>query len=300
MAERTKPARTFAWLEYLGVLRARGRDARKFLHAQLTNDIAGADPGSVTLAAWCDPKGRMLALFKVAVLADDEVWLIAPAGVLDEVASPLSQFILRSRVKVDRVAARCIGVIGETDPSLPSPGRLTVLDAHIRLGIDEARVLIAGEPDILARVAQGYREEEVCTWQLMDVDTGYPEVWPATMGQFVPQMTNLDLIGGVSFSKGCYPGQEIVARTQYLGRIKRRMFRLQINATVPPKPGDAVENDAGVRIGTVVRAATQPKHKDPTDGIRALAVLRLDAVDGVIRMSTQRSAQAQLVPLPYT
>jgi tRNA-modifying protein YgfZ len=284
----------------LGILRIGGRDARKFLHAQLTNDIADLTSGQACLAAWCDAKGRMLALFQ-AFATDNDITLLAPRDVLDENETSLRRFVLRSKVTFERLDDEwgCGGVStgGEQGNALlPVPGTVLMCHGTAVVGISANNAIACGPFHALEdyRRAAALPTVEQSCWELKQIGAGIPQIYPATMGQFVPQMVNLEVLGGVSFSKGCYPGQEIVARTQYLGRTKRRMFR----AAAEPNtgglgPGDPVFDQDGARLGMVVRAA-------PVEPQEMLVVLRLEAQNAESLSAGENSRRPiHLRALPY-
>jgi folate-binding protein YgfZ len=218
-----------ARLNRYGLLAVTGADARDFLHAQLTNDIANLPPDRAALAGWCTAKGRLLASF--LVIPSREGFLLQVARDLaPTVAKRLSMFMFRSRVKI-------------TDES----------NAWAQYGIWDADLNVAGVAwegeTVTVRVAErrflkiGKSLAENCkasedAWTLQEIRAGRPLISAATQDQFVPQMVNFEALGAISFQKGCYPGQEIVARAQYRGEVKRRMTRVELPKGVELKPGE--------------------------------------------------------------
>ena len=214
-----------ARLNRYGLLTATGADARDFLHAQLTNDIANLPPDRAALAGWCTAKGRLLASF--LVIPSKEGFLLQVARDLaPAVAKRLSMFIFRSKVKI-------------TDES----------DAWAQYGIWNADLKVDGvawDGDTVAvrvgerrflKISKG--EAESCVqgedaWTLQEIRAGRPLISAATQDQFVPQMVNFEELGAINFQKGCYPGQEIVARAQYRGQVKRRLVHVKTDL----KPGE--------------------------------------------------------------
>ena len=254
-------------LTHLAIIEASGADATAFLHAQLSNDVQGLEPGRSLLAGYCNAKGRLYALPRLWRSGGD--WrLCMPADITDTVLKRLRMFVLRSQVTLKRRddltllgvagdgAAECLRQAGLPAPeaidAVDSPGSASVLrwpGATPRFQIctpDDAA------PACWAALAADARPASASVWRLLDIDAGQPAVYAPTLEAFVPQMVNLELIGGVSFKKGCYPGQEIVARMHYLGKPSRRMYRLQ--ATAAPAPGTPVLDDTGREVGTVVDA----------------------------------------------
>lgn len=267
------------------MLHAAGDDARSFLHAQLTNDVAKLAPGQARYAGWCSAKGRLLATFLVVPFAGGFLLQLA-RDLAPGVAKRLSMFVLRSKVKIADVSGEWeqYGIWG------PDPGeRLAVRenDGSIAVGIEADRFLVFVARSSSSRLAPNAPAED---WSLAEIRAGRPLVTQATQDLFVPQMVNLELAGGVDFHKGCYPGQEVVARAQYRGAVKRRMYRLRGGVL---QPGQDLYSDAspGQPSGTVVNAA----------GDEALAVLQTSVVED--RAPIRAQAQAgllEILPLPYS
>lgn len=259
----TSPA--FA-LPAFGSLAVRGADARSFLQNQLSSDVSLVSETSGQLSGWHDPKGRVLAVLRVLPHADGFV-LVMHAGLVAAVAQRLRMYVLRARVTIDAGPAvygagtQTLAAWLPAGTALPAPapaadaGALPAVVAErfsaLRLP-GAAGWLLAGELPA-GRVADD--AAAAAAWEHAELAAGIPEVYVDTSGQFVAQMLNLDRIGAVSFTKGCFPGQEIVARAHYLGRIKRRA-RLFHAAGAPPAPGESLADSAG----TVVRAAAAADH----------------------------------------
>ena len=269
-----------AKLEQYGLLHAAGADARPFLHAQLTNDIENLAPANARYAGWCTAKGRLLASMLV-VPHGDGFFLQLARDIAPAVAKRLSMFILRSKVKLLDVSDQW-QQYGLWHEGGPGPLAVTESGAKITIGIEPGRSLFLAQ-EILA--ADRSPEE----WALAEVRAGRPLIVQSTQDQFVPQMVNLELAGGVDFRKGCYPGQEIVARAQYRGAVKRRMYRVRGSAL---HPGQALFSDdmPGQASGTVVNAA----------GEESLAVLPISAVEAKAPIRPQPEAPAlEVLPLSY-
>jgi hypothetical protein len=274
-----------AKLERYGLLHAAGGDARAFLHAQLTNDIEHLAPGRARYAGWCSPKGRLLATFLVVPWSGGFLLQLS-LDLVPAVAKRLQMFVLRSKVKLADVSGAWaqFGVWG-ADGSAPLEVREQ--DGVLRVGIEPGRTLVLAEGAAAGRYAPTLSADD---WALAEVRAGRPHIEQATQDQFVPQMVNFERAGGVDFQKGCYPGQEIVARAQYRGAVKRRMYRLRGAAL---KPGqDLYSDDApGQPSGTVVNAA----------GDESLAVLQTAAVEAKAAIRAQPQAAAlEVLPLPYS
>ena len=229
-----------ARLTRYGLLGVTGADARDFLHAQLTNDIEQLGADRAALAGWCTAKGRLLATFLV-IPSPDGFLLQVARDLAPAVTKRLSMFILRSKVKIaDESDAWAQYGCWETKAALAWDGGV----ATVPVG-DRALKLGKG----LALPAN--RTEDA--WIVEEIRAGRPFITAATQDKFVPQMVNLEKLGGVSFQKGCYPGQEIVARAQHLGEVKRRMTRVPVPQGVELKPGQ--EFNGGVVVDSAAGEA---------------------------------------------
>lgn len=281
-------------LPHLAALRVGGDDARIFLSNLLS--CAGPDATS-RRGALCNPKGRMLAIFGIAPEVDGGYLLTFPRELLEPVRKRLSLYVLRSKVSISDLPADhvLLGVHGDMHlPAVASLAQAGALHPH---------------PNAVARYyghfhptgLQGWYEAlpgdititSPRTWRLLDIREGLPTVWATTSEQFIPQMANLDLLDAVSFTKGCYPGQEIVARMRYLGQIKRRMvhFTAGCNLTAGDSLRTATSGDAA---GVVVDAI--PNGPGASEG---LAIVRLDVLDQPIIAATTAHSALRLSPPPY-
>ncbi|WP_078119186.1 CAF17-like 4Fe-4S cluster assembly/insertion protein YgfZ [Thiosocius teredinicola] len=297
-------------LSHFGLIKVNGDDTRTFLQGQLTNDIREVSPELVQLSSYCSPKGRMLGSFLIFQRGDD-LYMQLPMERLDATLKRLTMFVLRSQVKLENASEQLarVGLAGDCAagllPFAPSGDKasetrddLTI----IRLPGDRPRFeLIAPVAtmtglwaDISAKAEQSGPE----FWALMDIRAGMPTVFEDTVEAFVPQMTNMQLIGGVSFTKGCYTGQEIVARMQYLGKLKRRMYRLHADVGERPAPGTELHSPtsaSGQGAGRIVDAAPSPD-----GGYEVLAVLEISVADGGdIHLDSVDGPALKLLDLPY-
>src|SRR5262245_4411829 len=243
-----------AVLDHLGVLEVSGEDAAVFLQGQLSCDVEALRSRSGTRGAYCTPKGRMIANF--VLWRDHSAFTLALSRDLTAVVQKqLSKFVLRSKVKIaDASGAMVIvGAVGQrAERALAgSPG--------ISMTLDDGRLLLALPSAAAPAALGGLERADAALWRWLDIRAGLPLITAATQDQLVPQMANLELLGGVSFDKGCYTGQEIVARAQHLGRVKRRMFLA--NAPVAARAGDALfSDDLGAQAsGLVVNAEPSPE-----------------------------------------
>jgi folate-binding protein YgfZ len=219
------PSTLCAILPALSVVAAIGRDARTFLQGQVSNDLLGLDRHPGMLAAFCNRQGRVLATLRLAAQGD-EVLLVLRRALAATVVSRLSSFVLRADVRFEDRSATC-AVAGVIDaPPDPRWSQAAAAAAGLSMLVaSPRRVLLAGSLAALDRALGAVPRGGPDEWERACIADGEPTIHPETAALWLPQMLNLDLIGGVSFSKGCYVGQEIVARSQHLGRVKRRMLR---------------------------------------------------------------------------
>lgn len=287
-----------AVLDEHGLLEVTGEEARAFLHAQLSNDIEHLAAGRARYAGWCSAKGRLLATFLVVPHAGGFLLQLA-RDLAPAVAKRLSMFILRAKVKLADASAQwsqfglwgdgAEGQLGALGLAIPAED-LAVSHANGAFAVRVAaqRHLMLLPATMRAALAVNAAAND---WGLAEIRAGRPQVVLTTQDQFVPQMVNLELTGGVDFQKGCYPGQEIVARTQYRGQLKRRMVRLR--APMPLRPGQDLYSDdfPGQPSGAVVNAA---------DG-EALAVLQISTLEsGAAIRAEAGGAALEVLPLPYS
>jgi hypothetical protein len=265
----------FSPINWLGIARISGPDAANFLQAQLTGDISDIGPKITRISGYCNPKGRLLGIFQVLREGDDFL-LLSDSDILPNLLQRLQMYVLRMKVQLTAETARvAIGLLGpdanhivsELSGSPPEVTNNVVSKQGIcsmPFGENKKGYLIIAPPKqlieswvVIQSSAQLAGSDQ---WTLFEIRSGIPRITPATQEYFIPQSVNLDLIGGVSFSKGCYPGQEIVARVRYLGRLKHRMARAIVTHGELPSPGDPVflDVEATQRAGTVINAVSLP------------------------------------------
>jgi len=309
------PAEGFiAPLTDLGLIAASGADAADFLHNQLTNDVENLGSAEARLAGYCSPKGRLLATFLTWRTAD-QILLQLPRAIQPAIQKRLQMFVLRSKVKLEdaseRLVALGIGGSAATSalahwfPLLPSaPYATASSDAGTLIRVADAfgaprYQWIATEAQAQAAWAALSAALPACgtqVWRLADIDAGIPQVTAPTQEQFVPQMVNYEAVGGVNFRKGCYPGQEVVARSQYLGKLKRRMLPAHVDAP-QAQAGMEVFSDADPDqpCGMVVNAEALPQ-----GGFACLVELKTAAAQaGGIHLGSAGGPLLQLRALPY-
>jgi folate-binding protein YgfZ len=278
-------------LTHLGVVSVTGADAADFLQNQLTSDVRQVSKAVAQLSGYCNPKGRLIATFLVA-LQEETYRLIAPAELVPVLAARLKKFVLRAKVAITEEAAfPLLGVCGplaqttlaRVYSSLPRQPLEAVTQPNATLIAlpGEAFVLLSDAESIgalWASVAAVARPAGTAAWEWRQIRAGIATVLPATQENFVPQMLGLETYGAVSFDKGCYPGQEIVARTHYRGEVKRRLARGA--APHELKAGDSLLDGAGEARGTIANAAPSP------DGDwEFLAVVQRDSLQAPLKLA---------------
>lgn len=286
-------------LAHWGVIRARGADAARFLHGQLTSDMLSLGPGRAVPAGFCSAKGRLQASFVVWQGAADEILLACSASLLAPTLKRLSMFVMRAQCKLDDATAdlplqglagpSALALLGDAQPW--DCRRSGVAGTAIRLpdALGVPRALLAGH------APAGVPPLDAHTWRWLEVSSGLPLIEAATVDQFVPQMVNFELIGGVDFKKGCYPGQEVVARSQYRGTLKRRMFLFDVPAAAQPGQELFHSADPGQPAGLVANAAASPE-----SGSRILAEVKLAALDhGSLHLGAADGPVLTRRELPY-
>ena len=267
-------ATVVADLSHLGLIQVSGPDALSFLQGQLTQDVAKITDERAAYAGLCSPKGRLLAHF-LTWKSDDSYFLQLPRPLLEPIQKRLKMYVLRSKVVLADASGSSIrfGLAGSDAaapiaslfghvPAQPMDIVRTPISTIIALPNGRFQILVAGDAATLWQtLTQQVQPVGSAVWRWLRIRAGIPEIYAATQEQFVPQMVNDDLIGAVSFQKGCYTGQEIVARLHYLGKPKRRMAGAHLNVPETPQPGDTIYGTRleGQAIGMVVDAAPAPQ-----------------------------------------
>jgi hypothetical protein len=299
-------------LSHFGLIRVEGEDAETFLQGQLTNDMRQVTGDHSNLAGWCSPKGRMLASFR-CFRRGDAYYLQTPAENLPPVLKRLGMYVLRSKVTLADASDDLmrLGITGHCAESLlsvlfdPIPVEINRVAQQadltlIRLTGDQPRFELLGPAEALTRFWQTAESQAVRLgddfWALQEIHAGLPTIYQATSEAFVPQMTNMQLVDGVSFTKGCYTGQEVVARMQYLGKLKRRMYLAHVVSDTPPQAGDELFSQAstsGQGTGKVVDA------RPVDEGYDLLAVIETTSAESNDVCLGENGPRLQLLDLPY-
>jgi hypothetical protein len=303
-------------LSHFGLISAYGEDVADFLQGQFSNDVSQVDAEHSQLNSYCTPKGRMLTSFRL-FKTGDTFYLRLPQTLVEPTLKRLRMFVMRSRVTLENaddaltrigwsgpnaVAELSAALDGAAIPQTPDEALSLPALSVLRVPGIHPRFEIYGQLEAVQRLwtrlnVHGAPVGAAC-WGLLDVLAGIPTIYPETSEAFVPQMANMELIGGVSFKKGCYPGQEIVARTQYLGNLKRRMYRIHVDLD-QVAPGqeilDAAKGDSGM-VGRVVEG-----YRHPDGGVEGLAVLQIQSVEDSVdlRLGAAKGPRLRVSPPPY-
>ncbi|KAF2393329.1 MULTISPECIES: YgfZ/GcvT domain-containing protein [Pseudomonas] len=297
----------FCTLSHEGVLAVRGADAGKFLQGQLTCNLNYLSDTQASLGARCTQKGRMQSSFRI-LLQGDGVLLAMASELLEPQLADLKKYAVFSKSKLtDESAAWVRFGLDHGDAALRSLGLELPADTDsvarnddliaIRVSPERAELWVAAEQAdaIKGKLSALLAEGELNQWLLGQIRAGIGQVMPSTRELFIPQMLNLQAVGGVSFKKGCYTGQEIVARMQYLGKLKRRLYRLKLDGSELPEPGTQLFAPShNSSIGEVVIAARGEQN------IELLAVLQAEAAEtGDIHLAALEGPALHLLDLPY-
>lgn len=299
-------------LSHLSLIQFAGEDAQTFLQGQLSNDVRLLNGANSQWTAYCTPKGRMLASFLLWKNADDSYLAQLPASLREALQKRLTMFVLRAKVKVTDESDTWVR-LGVAGPGAEAAVRTAVGDAPqavhglsqsergmvLRLPGECFEVLTPAEqaPKLWSVLAQSCKPVGSGRWEWHMIRAGVPTVLPATQEEFVPQMANFELIGGVNFKKGCYPGQEIVARTQYLGKLKRRLYLAKLSEDASPAAGDPLYSADMQEQSSGVVVNAEPA---PGGGYEVLAVIQTTSAESeAIHWKALDGPVLQLESLPY-
>lgn len=290
-------------LTHLALIGAAGEDAKSFLHSQFTSDINHLSVDQAQHSAWCTAKGRMQASFLVWREGDD--YQLALAGDLEAASlKRLQMFVLRAKVKLTALtdSRALIGIAGPqaaealADAGLPCPvAPMTTAssDTATVISLEPNRYIVSLAQNSVAilwqKLALKAQPAGLPAWRWLDIQAGFPLVTAATKEEFVPQMADFEKIGGVSFHKGCYPGQEIVARTQYLGKVKRHLYRVTSDQALLPGTDLHSPDNPDQASGMIVSGAPSP-----TGGYEALAVVQSNFA-GNLHLGTREGPKIEAV-----
>lgn len=303
---------TMCYLPQYKLLAIQGADAKSFLQGQLTSDLDLLTPQLSQLCGFCTPKGRLISNFRL-FQHGDTVFAIIPTGVFETTLTQLQHFVVRSNVQMGDATEALIH-IGAQGEKITSE-----LIEHVGKLPEQVHGVLQHENYIIIKISE-HRYEIFCNlqdaktlWQYLDVQCtavgnanwemrnirdGIPEITASTTEAFVPQMVNMDIIEAISFTKGCYTGQEIVARTHYLGKQKRRMYRIHIVCDHTPKAGDELATEtstANQYTGTLVNVQA-----DAINGYEALAVIQIKSAENETLKLKNADSEITVLDLPYS
>lgn len=298
-------------LSQFGIVKVSGEEAKGFLHNLFSSDVSALTPLHALPSSFNTAKGRILATFLIW-RNDTEYFLHLPLSLLAAIQKKLSMFVLRAKVKIENASDSivCLGLSGpgaatllqRLFPALPQNPLDAVQHGDtsiICLAADRFRLNTSPQhaPDLWRNLSVEAKPVGSACWDWLNIRAGIPVILPQTQEEFVPQMANLDLIGAVNFKKGCYPGQEIVARMQYLGKNKRRMYLAHIDTAVAPQPGAELFSAEmeGQSCGMVVNVQAAPG-----GGYDLLAVIQIASHDAFpVHLVGLNGTRLQFQPLPY-
>lgn len=297
-------------LTHFSLIRATGEDAATFLHNLLSNDILHLGRERAVRCGFCSPKGRLLADFLVW-RKEADYYLQLSADIQPALLKKLGMYILRSKVRLQDVGADFVllGLAGDQMAAAlnaigqePPPSALDVVHfaegTIVRLDASRCQLAVRADaaPALWSKLSTQARAVGVPAWRWLEIAAGIPHITAATQEEFVPQMANLELIGGVSFTKGCYPGQEVVARTRYLGKVKRRTYRARIDSDCPAPGTDVFSPDLPAQsCGKIIEAAPSP-----AGGCELLvSMLMSSAEGGEVHVGRADGPRLEFLSLPY-
>lgn len=294
-----------AALPHLGVIQAQGEDAANFLHNQLTNDVLLLPVGQSRLAAFCNAKGRMQASFVLVKTAPDTVLLVVSADLLPQTLKRLSLFVLRAKVKLSDASAQwqLRGLLGDSAQALlagAAPWQTVAVDGAHAVALYPAVVGDVPLPRALWLAPAGAvwptgPEISPEVWVWSEVMSGVALLSQPVFEAFVPQMLNYESVGGVNFKKGCYPGQEVVARSQFRGTLKRRTALVHSPVALAAGQEVFTPTDSEQACATVVQSAARPDGH----GFNALVSGTLESQSSGWHMGSADGHALDLLPLPY-
>lgn len=309
-------------LSRLAVIDFSGSDAKSFLQAQVCNDLTSLTENDIQINGYCSPKGRLLALF--TVFEQEEGYrLLLPEDVAQAFAKRLQMFVMRAQVTIAiRTDLVCSGIVLDgsiSNTSNPIPASCPTLpETELQISKNEQmqlmrwhsdpsgvsssvaspneqhRYVCIAEPNVMSSLweTESFKRASWSYWRWGDINAGVPSVHTNSAEQFIPQMLNMQLIDALSFKKGCYPGQEIVARMQYLGKLKKHMKHFYVaDAKTAPAPGDVLTTESNNNAGQVVDAVLDE------NGLNLLAVVNIDTPVEAFNLGGLGFADA---PMPYT
>ncbi|MDX1589479.1 MAG: hypothetical protein R3296_11125 [Oleiphilaceae bacterium] len=288
------------------LLRIQGPDTRKFLQGQVTCDINALSDQQSLAGAACDPKGRVYALFQLLSVAEDEVLMQLPVAIVETVMKQMQKYLAFFKAEMTPAPEWfMLGLHGEAavstmvgrEAAADAPGQVRPLEEGFAIarmpspdGAPRHELWLNRLPDLTVDKASA------AAWRLSRIGSGLVALSADTVGGYLPQQLNLHALDGVSFKKGCYTGQEVVARLHYLGKLKKSLFRLRIEGTATdPAPEERIESPQGKSLGNLVESIM-----DSDGHCHGLAVLSHEALNTGLRLASQPEARVSLEPMGYT
>lgn len=305
---------TICDLSHFSTLVIAGDDARSFMQGQFTNDVAKVDANTSQLSAFCNTKGRMIANFRLFE-HNGHYFLNLKSDLVELSIKHLQNYILRAQVAIQDVSEQLIhlGISGSNTTELLSTFIENVNEEvdSISFNEDYVAIRIAGAApryevfcsyeharSLWEQITQQAEVINSSSWDYLNIQAGIPAIDANSSEEFVPQMANMELINGVSFTKGCFPGQEIVARMHYLGKLKKRCYKVHIDTENKPATGDKLfaENArAGQNTGSIIQA-----EKNPDSGYDALAVIQIADTESNLFLNDADGPKVMVKDLPYS
>jgi len=296
-----------------GLIKVHGEDAETFLQNLLTNDIRKVTEESHQPSAWCSPKGRIIATFRIFKRSDG-YYLALAADLVAHVIKKMGMYVMMSKVTLEDVTDTIahIGVSGETAENtlrafledMSVPAEINQTTTHETLSIlkipgTTPRFEIFGKPQAVrsfwSHCSNQATPVHSTHWDYLNILAGLPLITKASSEAWIPQMVNYIAIGGVDFKKGCYPGQEVVARLNYLGKTKRRMYHLLIDSDQLPGINDSIATDSDAAAGKILNAVINPEGR-----AEALAILKISEVEKPLYLAIENEPSVALLDLPYS
>ncbi len=295
-------------LRHLGLIRVSGPEAESFLQGQLTCNVKSLSEELSLPAAYCSPKGRAIASFQVIKENNKTFLLILAKDLTEKVTKRLKMFVMRAQVEIDDLTSACFigGLTIKSDSQLARDLNLNFPTEanNVVINSSEIKLKLPGKSTrfIIIRKNRGPSNNEergeaaISEWLLSDINSGLPLVTAAVSEEYIPQMFNLDLLNGISFKKGCYTGQEIIARMHYLGKLKQRTFLTSTKSRILPELGTPVYDD-NQKVGSVLMVARDTADKTM---LKLLIVMQLNHIKGNIHLKNRPNSALTFEDLPYT
>ena len=292
-------------LNHYGIVSISGADAEQFLQRQFTNDINEITPERCSFSAYLNPKGRIFANFLI-FKKNDNFCLALSSDLVESFSKRLRMFVFRDKVSISiQTDSQIVGLLGDELPEfsavLPDRAFQVLGDnlfTYIRMPGEPRRIAVIGDESDFEQYAEHFDDSLADDWKQLEIDSMHPLINGSTTEELILQAANLDLIGTVSFTKGCYPGQEIVARLHYKGGVNRRMFRASVTGDAPTEPGSLIYCDdlPGKQTGSIVNSV-RPQDREDKNLLVSLPLKFLGR--NRLRLDDGTNLQLMLDQMPY-